>query len=61
MKISFIFFAICLLFVFSSCSSKTRENARVQNDAASVSPAQINPMITDNNPEPKDNMAVQPD
>ena len=61
MKISFIFFAITLLFVFSSCSSKTKENARVQNDAASVSPAPINPMITDNNPEPKDNMAIQAD
>ena len=61
MKTRLLFFTVCLLFVFSSCSSKTKENARVQNDAASVSPAQINPMITDNNPEPKDNMAIQAD
>ena len=60
MKTRFLLFTACLLFVFSSCSSKTKENARVQNDA-SISSAQINPMITDNNPEPKDNMAIQAD
>ena len=61
MKTSFIFFAVCLLFVFSSCSSKTKGNAIVQNDAASKPTAPTDIMITDNNPEPQDNMAVPQD
>ena len=61
MKTRFLLFTACLLIVFSSCSSKSKENAIVQNDAASLSSAPINPMITDNNPEPQDNMAVQAD
>ena len=54
MKTRFLLFTACLLIVFSSCSSKSKENATVQTDPA-VSSAAINPMITDNNPEPIEN------
>lgn len=61
MKTRFLFFTVCILFVFSSCSSKTKENAVAQNDSASESIAPINIMTADNNTPPQDNMAVTKD
>ena len=61
MKIKFLFFIFSLLFVFSSCSSKTKENVIAQNDVISESTTPINSLIADNNPPPQDNMGIPED
>ncbi|MBO4319075.1 MAG: hypothetical protein J5857_01235 [Treponema sp.] len=61
MKIRLLILSVCLLIVFSSCSSKSKENAIAQNDVTSESITPINSLFADNNPPPQDNMAIPED